>query len=75
MRLAGIEKGGYVITASNAGLDTHPGWFHNLRSDPLATIEVNDQRFEVRAEIAGPEKRDQLWARLIMQRRQVARSR
>jgi F420H(2)-dependent quinone reductase len=59
------DDGGYVITGSNAGFDTHPAWFHNLRSDPRATIEVNDQRFEVRAEIAGAEKRDKLWARLI----------
>lgn len=59
------EAGGYVITASNAGFDAHPAWFHNLRSNPRATIEVDDQRFEVRAEIAAGEKRDQLWARLV----------
>lgn len=59
------EDGGYVITASNAGFDTHPAWYHNLRGDPHATIEVNDQRYDVRAEIAGEEKRDQLWAKLI----------
>lgn len=59
------EDGAYIITASNAGLDTHPAWYHNLRSDPHATIEVNDQRYEVHAETAGEEKRDQLWTRLV----------
>jgi deazaflavin-dependent oxidoreductase (nitroreductase family) len=59
------EDGGYVITASNAGFDTHPAWYHNLRSNPRATIEINDQRYEVRAEIAADGQRDQLWTRLI----------
>jgi F420H(2)-dependent quinone reductase len=61
------EDGGYVITASNNGADTHPAWFLNLRSDPHAAIEINDQRFEVGAEIAGPEKRGDLWTKLIAQ--------
>lgn len=59
------EGDGYVITASYAGFDQHPAWYHNLRSDPHAAIEVNDQRIEVRAEIAGEAQRDQLWTRLV----------
>lgn len=59
------ESGGYVIIGSNAGFDTHPAWFLNLKSNPRATIQVKDRQFEVNAEIAGPEKRGRLWARLI----------
>ena len=59
------HDGGYVIIGSNAGFDTHPAWFHNLRSNPQATIQVKDKQFEVRAEIAEPEERDKLWARLM----------
>jgi deazaflavin-dependent oxidoreductase (nitroreductase family) len=59
------QEGGYVIIASNAGFDAHPAWFHNLKSNPQATIQVGDKRLEVSAEIAGPDKRPQLWARLI----------
>jgi deazaflavin-dependent oxidoreductase (nitroreductase family) len=59
------RDGGYVIVGSNAGFDTHPAWFHNLRSNPRATIQINDQQFEVSAEFAGPDKRGQLWTRLI----------
>jgi deazaflavin-dependent oxidoreductase (nitroreductase family) len=40
------------------------GWFHNLRSNPRASIQVKDKQFEVSAEIAGPDKRGQLWARV-----------
>ncbi len=59
------HDGGYVIIGSNAGFDTHPAWFQNLRSNPRATIQVSGQQFEVSAEIAGPDKRGQLWARLM----------
>lgn len=59
------HDGGYVIIASNAGFEAHPAWFHNLRSDPRATIQVNDRQFAVRAEVAGAEQRGQLWERLM----------
>jgi deazaflavin-dependent oxidoreductase (nitroreductase family) len=36
-----------------------------MRSNPRATIQVKDRRFEVEAEIAGPDKRGQLWTRLL----------
>lgn len=59
------HDGGYVIIGSNAGLDTHPAWFHNLKSNPHATIQIGDKRLAVSAEIVGPDKRSQLWAQLI----------
>ena len=59
------HDGGYVIIGSNAGFDTHPAWFHNLKGNPHATVEVNDKQFEANAEIVGPDERGQLWARLI----------
>ena len=55
----------YVITASAGGADKHPGWFFNVRSNPQATIEVKDKRIPVVAEVAGPEKKPELWARLV----------
>ena len=55
----------YVVTASNAGRKVHPGWFFNLRSNPEVTIEVKGQRKKAVAEIAGPEQRSELWAKLL----------
>jgi F420H(2)-dependent quinone reductase len=55
----------YVITASAGGAHKHPGWFFNVRSNPQAIIEVKDKRIPVVAEVAGPEKKAELWARLI----------
>jgi deazaflavin-dependent oxidoreductase (nitroreductase family) len=57
--------GGYVVTGSNAGFDTHPAWFHNLKSNASATVEIGDRRFDVSAEIAGSDERGRLWAQLI----------
>jgi deazaflavin-dependent oxidoreductase (nitroreductase family) len=59
------HDGGYVIIGSNAGFDTHPAWFHNLKGSPHATVEVNDRQFEASAEVVGPDERGQLWARLV----------
>jgi deazaflavin-dependent oxidoreductase (nitroreductase family) len=59
------NDGDFVFIGSNAGFDTHPAWFHNLRGNPRATIQINDKQFQVNAEVAGLEKRDQLWVRLI----------
>ena len=55
----------YVVTASAGGADKHPGWFFNIRSNPQATIKVKDKQIKVTAEIAEPEKKAELWARLV----------
>jgi F420H(2)-dependent quinone reductase len=55
----------YVVTASNGGKQTNPGWYFNLQSNPQATIRVQDRELQVRAEVAGPEKRAELWAKLL----------
>ena len=60
-----IDNGSYIIIASNAGFDTNPAWFHNLRSNPRVMIEVRDQQMEAEAEVAESKKRNTLWGRLI----------
>lgn len=55
----------YVITASAGGAKKHPGWFFNVRSNPQATIQVHKQQMKVTAEVAGPEKKSELWAKLV----------
>jgi deazaflavin-dependent oxidoreductase (nitroreductase family) len=59
------HSGGFVIIGSNAGFDTHPGWFHNLRHTPRASIEIKDRQFDVNSEILGPDVRPELWAKLV----------
>ena len=59
------EEGSYVIIGSNAGFNTHPAWFHNLKQQPQVTIQVKGKELEVNAEIAGSDRRNQLWSRLV----------
>jgi len=60
-----MDDSAYVITASAGGADKHPGWFFNTRSNPQATIQVKDAHIKVKAEVAGQEKKSELWARLV----------
>ena len=55
----------YVVTASNGGKQRHPGWFYNARSNPQVSIQFQDTQLSAVAEVAGPEKRKELWARLL----------
>lgn len=55
----------YVVTASNGGAQRDPGWLFNVRSNPDVTIEVQGVRLRAVAEVADPEKRRELWARLV----------
>ena len=59
------QQGSYIIIGSNAGFDTHPAWFLNLKRQPHVTIQVRDTQVEVDAEVAEPKTRNQLWAQLI----------
>jgi F420H(2)-dependent quinone reductase len=53
----------YAVIASKGGAPQHPGWFHNLRAEPNAEIQVGRVRIPVRARIAEGEERSRLWAR------------
>ncbi len=55
----------YVIIASYGGQPRNPAWFFNLESNPEATILVKKRQMEVKAETANPEKKRELWARLM----------
>ena len=55
----------YVVTASNGGGPRNPGWFFNVRSNPQVTIHVQDRQMSATAEVASPEKRKDLWPRLV----------
>jgi deazaflavin-dependent oxidoreductase (nitroreductase family) len=55
----------YVIVASNAGLPTHPAWYHNLKSNPQVTVQVLEKRMPATAEVLVGEARAQAWQQVI----------
>jgi deazaflavin-dependent oxidoreductase (nitroreductase family) len=55
--------GGYAIFASKAGAPENPAWYHNLRANPKASIEIGTETIPVTARVASPEEREPIWAR------------
>ena len=53
--------GGYAIFASKAGAPENPAWFHNLKANPKATIEIGTDTVPVTARVASPEEREPIW--------------
>ena len=49
--------GGVVVIASAAGAPKSPAWYHNLVAHPDVVVELGEERFPARAEVAaGPER-------------------
>ena len=54
-----------VIVASKGGFPKHPAWFHNLKANPVTTVQVGRDRRRVKARVASPEERSRLWPRAV----------
>jgi deazaflavin-dependent oxidoreductase (nitroreductase family) len=54
-----------VVTAANDGGDAYPGWYHNLRSEPAARVEVAGRVVPVRADELSAGEAAAWWARII----------
>jgi deazaflavin-dependent oxidoreductase (nitroreductase family) len=50
-----------VIFASKGGAPTNPGWYHNLRANPRATVEVGSDTVEVQAVVTEGDERERLF--------------
>jgi deazaflavin-dependent oxidoreductase (nitroreductase family) len=54
-----------ILIASKGGYPKNPAWFHNLRANPDATIQIGSKRMPVHARTAKPEEYDRLWKRAV----------
>ena|SRR2546421_8271485 len=52
-----------VIFASKGGAPTNPAWYHNLRANPSATVEVGTDTVDVDAAVTSGEERERLFKR------------
>ena len=51
----------YVIVASKGGAPQHPGWYENLSREPSVALQVKDEVFPARAQVATGSERNRLW--------------
>lgn len=49
-----------AVIASANGAEKNPAWLHNLRANPVATVEVGPASYQVKAKVAAPEERPEL---------------
>ena len=54
-----------VVVASKGGHPKHPAWFHNLRANADATIQIGAERLPVHAREATPAERERLWPEAV----------
>jgi F420H(2)-dependent quinone reductase len=54
-----------VLVASKGGHPKHPAWFHNLKANPDAIVQVGSERRTVHARVAREEERGRLWGKVV----------
>lgn len=62
--LYGKVEGGYAIIASKGGDPKHPGWYHNLRKDPVCEVKVANDVFKARARVVAGAERAAIWQQM-----------
>ena len=51
------------VFASKAGAPTNPDWYHNLVANPTASVEVGEERYDVKATVVTGAERDRVFAK------------
>lgn len=53
-----------IIIASKGGAPTNPDWYHNIRANPMVTVELGREQFQARAIVAEGSERDRLFTQM-----------
>jgi len=61
------DAGNFVVAGSNNGAPRDPAWCFNLRSNPIAKVQVGAEEMTVRAEQVSGEERRRLWNMVVAQ--------
>jgi deazaflavin-dependent oxidoreductase (nitroreductase family) len=54
-----------VLVASKGGDPKHPMWFLNLRANPDVEATYGGQKRKMRARVATPEEKQELWPKVV----------
>ena len=61
-----LEEGrNWIVAGSNAGDDRHPVWWLNLKTHPVATVQIRNIVKRVRAREASEKEKSLLWPRFV----------
>jgi deazaflavin-dependent oxidoreductase (nitroreductase family) len=59
------DAGRFVVIGSVLGEPRHPGWVHNLRARPQASVQLGARHIPVQAYEAQGDERARLWSRAV----------
>ncbi len=54
-------RDGVLLVASLGGAPRHPAWYHNLVKHPEIAVSHRHRRLKLRARLATPEEKPELW--------------
>ncbi len=60
-----MDSPNYVVIASFGGGSRDPAWLFNIRANPRVTVQAKGVQRKSMAEVAPPEERSRLWARIV----------
>jgi deazaflavin-dependent oxidoreductase (nitroreductase family) len=64
--LAALQDGDrLVLVASAFGKPHHPGWYHNLKANPDARVQISGTRYTCRASEAQGDQRTRYWHQAV----------
>jgi deazaflavin-dependent oxidoreductase (nitroreductase family) len=64
--LGPVKIGGKtLVIASAMGAPTHPAWYHNIRKDPMVTVETGTETYDAIAAIPPGDERDELFGKVV----------
>ena len=64
--LGPVDIGGKtLVIASAMGADTHPAWYHNIRKNPMVTVETGAETYDAIAAIPSGDERDTLFDKVV----------
>ena len=55
----------YIVAGSKGGSDKQPGWYLNLRANPVVEVQVGREQFTTHARVATGTEREQLWEQMV----------
>lgn len=56
-----LPDGALAVFGSKGGAPSHPDWYHNLKANPDAAVEVGTETHDVKARVATGDERERIW--------------